>query len=100
MTTVDKIYVGDVGLAILLDCGSDVSDATSPKIKCLKPNGTEVDWDAEIYSIDGEAKYLRYLTQASDLNQAGRYRLQASLTLFGWSGRGATATLNVYNRFQ
>ena len=89
----NKVYAGDVGTEIILNCGSDISGATATLIKAKKPDGTTVNWTAAVYN----SNYLRYVTEAGDLDQAGRFYLQASLTLGGWSGLGETAVLMVYD---
>lgn len=101
----NKVYVGDVGLAIILklardDEDLDITGATNAKIHVKKPDGTLVDWTAEIHTISGETKYLRYFTQSGDLNQKGRWRVQAGLTLSGWTGRGETGIFRVYDIFK
>ncbi len=95
----NKVYVGDVGTAIVVDCGYDISEATDTSLKVRLPDGTSVTWAAEIHAIDGETRYLRYVTKAGDFQAAGNYRLQASLTLNGWSGLGETASFTVYSAY-
>lgn len=48
MGQITKPYVGDVGTEIILDCKVDISSATIKQIKCRKPNGTEVSWNATL----------------------------------------------------
>ena len=59
----NKIYVGDVGLEIIIDMQEDISAATTYEMLVLK-NGTEVIWDASIYND----RYLKYVTEADDLD--------------------------------
>lgn len=96
----NKIYLGDIGLAIVLDVGEDITGATGAKMIVKKPDGTIVEWDAEVHTVSDETRYVRYYTQAGDLDQKGRYRVQAYLTLSGWTGRGETATFRVYDVFK
>jgi hypothetical protein len=96
----NKYYTGDIGTEIIVDCGSDITGATSPKIHIKKPNGTTVSKTASVHTIDGETRYLRYITITGDLDQVGEYRVQAGLTLAGWSGRGETALFSVYGTFE
>lgn len=91
----NKHYVGEIGTEILLDTGVTITGATETKIKCEKPDGTLVDWTATIK----ETTKLTYLTVANDFNQSGLYKVQASLTLSGWTGLGETATFKVYDAF-
>jgi len=55
---------------------------------------------ADILTVAGETKYLRHFTVAGDLDQKGRYRIQAYLSISGWTGRGETATFKVYDAFK
>lgn len=88
----DKVYVGDIGTDIIVNCGSDISDATDRKLMVKKPDGSIVEWDADIY----QSNYLKYTIVDGDFNLQGVYKLQASLTLSGWSGRGETVNFTVY----
>ena len=92
----DKVYVGDIGTDIIVDCGEDISTATKTKISVKKPDGSKVLWSASIYNTN----YLKYTTVANDLNQSGKYKVQASLTLGAWSGLGETACFTVYSLFE
>ena len=95
----DKVFVGDVGTAIILDCGEDVSGGSNPRIAYQKPSyesGASGEWVAEVY----QSNYLKYVTVDGDLDEAGDYRVQAKLTLSGWTGRGETALFKVYGVFQ
>lgn len=99
-TDENKIYVGDTGLAIVLDCGEDITGATDTVMYVKKPDGTFVTWTAEVLTVSGETRYLRYYTQAGDLDTKGRWRIQAGLTVSGWTGRGETTTFRVYDVFK
>jgi hypothetical protein len=92
----NKYYVGDVGTEVVLDCGCDIAAATSPKIYVKKPDGTIVTWTAVVHTLASLTQYLRYYTVTGDLNQAGKYLLQAGLTMTGWTGRGETADFDVF----
>ncbi len=91
----DKIYVGDIGTEILVDCAADISTASNPVIEVKKPDGTVVQWPA---TLQGTTT-LRYVTQAGDLDQEGRYLVQARPNILGWSGRGETARFVVRPAF-
>jgi hypothetical protein len=101
----NKVYIGDVGLAIILNLAPDGEDlditgAQNTKMFVKRPDGTTTEWAAEVHTISGETKYLRYFTQAGDLSQKGRWRVQAGLTLSGWTGRGETGIFRVYDIFK
>jgi len=99
----DKYYVGDIGTEIRLlvvdeESGiDDISDATVHKLLVRKPDGSEVEWEADIEGT----QYLTYTVQDGDLDQPGTYRVQAYLELpSGWSGKGTTFTFEVHDEFE
>lgn len=88
----NKVYVGDIGLKIIVDCGEDITGATTTSLKVQKPDGTTTSWSpANIYN----SNYLRYTVTLNDFDQDGRYLIQASLTLAGWTGLGETDIFTV-----
>jgi len=92
----NKIYVGDIGLEIIIDMQTDISDATTYDMLVYK-DGVEVTWVAAIY----ETNYLRYVTEADDLDIVGVYRIQGSLAFEdGWSGRSETVTFRVLPKWK
>lgn len=84
-----KLYVGDAGTEIILDCGTDVSSATQRKIAVRKPNGVRLEWPAELHGNS----HIKYVTQAGDIDMSGVWKLQALVNLPAWSGSGETALL-------
>lgn len=94
-----KHYVGEVGTAVIVDCGQDISAATGVSLSVKKPDGTTASWSATIYTLDGDPNYLRHVTIASDFSMAGVYEIQAVLTLGSWTGRGQTTNFIVYENF-
>ncbi len=90
----DKIYQGDVGLEINVNCQEDLSSATSPKILIKKPDGNIIEKDA---SISGTS--LIYITIANDLDLTGLYRIQPKLSIGSWSGSGVTTRFFVQPPF-
>lgn len=90
-----KIYIGDIPL-IKVDCVSNITGATSTKIKYQKPDGTTGDWTADVVS----GRYLQYQTLSNDLDQAGTWKFQAYLTLGGWIGHGETSTQTIFALFE
>lgn len=96
----DKMYVGDIGTALVADIGADIEGATDTKLLVRKPDGTEVEWPADIFEIDAEKKYLRYLTELGDFDQAGKYYVQAFLEKDGWTGKGETDKFKVFAKFR
>lgn len=88
-------YAGEVGTLIRLDCGMDISAATSTFIFCDKPDSSRVVWPATVYNL----RYLQYAVVMGDLADAGTYRVQAGLTMGDWVGRGETATFDIIPLF-
>jgi hypothetical protein len=74
-----------------MDCGVNISTATLVKIIAKTPRGNKKEW---VGSISG-TNSIRYLLQASDIDQAGTWELQAYVAMPGWAGRGAWAELKV-----
>ena len=91
----DAVYVGDVGTVITVDCGVDVSSASSLALAVRTPLGNETTWPATLAS----ATTISYTTLAGDLSEAGTYLLQAKIDMGSWSGLGATAKLVVRPKF-
>jgi len=92
----NKHYIGEIGTDIIVDCGQDITGATNTELVVKKPDGSIVTWTATIYNTN----YLKYTTVSGDFDQAGTYRLQASLTLSGWTGYGETSEFIIYDRYK
>ena len=99
MANACTVYSGDVGLEILLDCGCDLTGACSTTIAVRTPSGRFLSWPATMTTLHGAPRYLRYMTVAGDLAEPGMYRIQASLSLGDWVGRGKTVSLLVLPQF-
>lgn len=86
-----EIHVGDVGTAFLLTIKDqdgaivDISDATTLSVVFTLPDKTSTTKTGETYT-DGTDGIVRYVTIAGDLSQAGRWKLQAVVTLPGGDG--------------
>jgi hypothetical protein len=85
------VFVGDIGTALRLtitESGSalDVSGVGTAYIKLRKPNGQLLTKTASFVSGGTDGR-IQYVTQANDLDEPGRWRIQAYLTnLGGWTG--------------
>lgn len=88
------VFVGDVGTEIILDCGTDVSSATIKNIVVRKPNGAKLTWGA----VSEGTNSIKHVTVLGDLDVAGKWELQASISMPTWQGVGDIATLIVRNR--
>jgi len=91
-----KVYVGDTGTLIVLDCGQDISGATARSILVRKPDGTEVTWTAVASGTDS----ISFTSLAGTFDRPGVWRLQALVTLPSGVWRGDTVLLPVYANFQ
>lgn len=94
MTT--KVYVGDTGTVITLDCGADISAATARSIAVRKPDGTPTSWSASASGTNS----IQFTTLAGSLDQNGIWRLQAVVSIGGGTWRGETVELQVYAAFK
>lgn len=90
-----KLYVGDTGTVITLDCGQDISAATARSIEVRKPDKTLVSWPATASGTTA----IQFATLAGSLDMPGTWRLQAKVTMPTGVWRGETAQLEVYNLF-
>jgi len=92
----NKIYIGDVGLEIIVDMQEDISEATTYEMLVLK-DGVEVIWAASIYND----RYLRYITAADDLDVAGTYLIHGNLVFpGGWSGLSEVVSFVVNKKWK
>ena len=92
-----KIYINDIGVVIEIEMGESLSGATNLKLEVRKPDNTEVEWTPTVY---GEGfNYLRYITVANDLDQAGVWKANPFLSLGGWTGRADTVVFEVYDKY-
>ena len=62
-----KIYSGDVGVLVIVNCGETITGATGLLLKVRLPDKTEVEWTPTIEGTDS----LKYTTVEGDLTQVG-----------------------------
>ena len=86
-----KVFTGDEGTVIILDCGADVSSATVRKIKVRKPSGVQIEWAAQAEGTNA----IKYVVQAGDVVLPGSWWVQAYIEMPGWKGRGEWSELLV-----
>lgn len=97
-----EIHLNDIGTAFrvtVLDCNDlaiDVSSATSQQFVFLKPDGTKSTVNSSFYT-DGTDGVLEYLSQSGDLDQLGKYKLQAIVTLPSGTWSSTIQSFKVYN---
>ena len=86
-------FVGDTPL-IKYDCGETVTDlSTSPVLRYEKPDGTTGEWVATLTT-----QYAQYQTVTTDLDTAGRWRVQPILSDGTKSFAGEDVWFNVVAR--
>ena len=90
-----KNYVGDIGTVITVDCGIDISDATTTELKVQKPDGTLVTWSASVANNN----FLKSVITDGDFDQAGFYALHSSVVTPDWSGVGDVVYFKVYDLY-
>lgn len=78
------LFVGDIGTAIVLDVGHDISAATLRSIAVRKPDGTRTSWPA----VAEGTTAMRFDTLAGTLDLAGEWKLNATVTTpsGSWTG--------------
>jgi len=74
-----RVYVGNARTRILLQTDADLDCAQGFEIVVQRPDGSTMTWPA---TRDGASSVIYYDTDASTLDQAGPWVLQARL-LFG-----------------
>ena len=90
-------HVGDKGIEIILDVGTDISGATVRKIKYKKPTvGTVGFWVAS----EKTSTSIVYVTQVDDLDDAGIWKLQAYVEKSTWKLHGKKQDFRVGGSIQ
>lgn len=92
---IPKVYVGDVGTVLYIDLQEVITGATGLALYVKKPDRSIVTWTP---SVDGTQK-LKYTAQSGDFDMVGKYYIQPRLILSGWTGRGNTIVLEVFELF-
>ena len=73
----DDIFAGSFGFPITLEMNSDLSDATTVRLKIVTPKNTKLDRNIERDSIVNLVKgTVVYNVQQNDFGTAGLYKLQ------------------------
>ena len=71
-----KIYIDQENLKLIVDCGIDISTATTLKIMWIKPD--ETDGELAATMVPGSTTKIQYIfTGASFVDQAGKYTIRA-----------------------
>ena len=87
-----SVFIGDIGIKIILEVGADITTAISQKIKYRKPSGERGVWTA----TQETATSISYTTiAATDLNEIGVWLLQSYVTMPSWALSGKIAKFSV-----
>lgn len=85
------IYVGDIGVKLILNTTADISSASVRKIYYKKPSGTTGSWTAG----EESSTSISYTTTSGDIDEAGKWTLQAYVEKGTWKLYGTEASLTV-----
>ena len=91
-----KVYKGDIGTLLLVDCKVDVSAATVKKIKAQLPDGSQKEWDATVTA----SNFLNYNLVEADTAEAGVVKAQAYVEIAGGTWYGETFKFKVYDSYE
>lgn len=92
----DKIYEHDIGTAIKLNSGENLTGYTVLEIHYLKPDGTEGIWTATGVDI---TKGQFITTTSGDLTPVGTWKVKLYLAIPAWRGFGKTVEMKVYDKW-
>ena len=87
-----SVFVGDLGVKIILDCGTSIAAATTRTIKYRKPGGEVKSWTG---TQETTTTISYTTTAATDLDEAGTWQLQAYVVTPSWTLSGRIARLKV-----
>ena len=81
--TCNSLQIGSIGFSFNIQVISnfipmDVSGAITKKIYFQKPDGTKINHNLSFLS-DGKDGKMLYITQSGDIDQAGKWQMQANI---------------------
>lgn len=94
----NSLQVGDVGTVFLLTIKEqdpadpdalivvDIAAATGMMLHFKKPDGAIISRTGTLYSSGADGK-MKYVTVSGDIDQAGRWSVQAAAAIGQWIGR-------------
>jgi hypothetical protein len=94
----NNLQVNDVGTTFILTIKErdpdnpdslivvNIAAAASMAVKFKKPDGTVISRTGTLYGSGTDGK-MKYTTVSGDIDQAGRWSIQAAATIGGWIGR-------------
>jgi len=90
-----KYYINAIGVEIIIETCLDITEATKTVLEIEKPDGTKEEWVGEIYNTT----QIKYITTDGDLDQSGKYYVQAYVETVTSTGYGTTTSFNVTGLF-
>ncbi len=92
-----KVYVGDIGVRVIVNTGVSLAALSSATLYVEKPDGSAaVTWGAAVLGAETNGQVL-YTTVDGDLNVKGIYRLYVKLVYSGGKTlHGERAYFRVY----
>src|SRR5512139_3679326 len=88
----NKIFVGEIGTAISLECGINISAATTLRIYYTKPDGTSSYWSG---TLSGTTAMTYTTTAATDIDQSGVWRLRSYVVTPSFTRWGDVVAMTV-----
>lgn len=88
-----KVFTADVGTKIILDTGTNLSEATAQSIRAKQPTGGVV---VTLEATVVETTKVQHVKTATTLNAAGDWELQAYVEFTADKYYGEVVTLPVY----
>lgn len=96
MSQTGKIYVGDNGTILELECNIDISGATNVTVEILAPpSDTLIIKSADVIS----PSIIRVVLDSEDIPKSGTYKFQPVATIGAWTGRGSTGEFEISKKF-
>lgn len=89
-----RLYVGSVGVMLVVETGIDLSDFDYVGLVVKKPDGSVVEWAGV-----AKGSRIEYVIQEGDLNVPGSYKIQAVVRNGTFESLGETTMLYVYPEF-
>lgn len=102
-----KHYVGEIGTDILLDCGTDISDAVQQEIWYRKPGAVAMgSWTGALFSSHSTetgaagTNFISYTLAAGDLDLPGDWRFQAYIATAVGTWWGDMIKETIYDKME
>ena len=92
----EKIYQGDSGTIILIDCNENINAASNVYISVKEPSGNLANWNGNVYSNT----FIMYTLSPEDISDSGIYKLQPVIEIGNWVGRADTVEFRVFPQFE